>query len=151
MVLLAIRDNRLYRDSFDTFEDYCRERWGMRRDYAYRLMDAAGVVGNLKMSPIGDILPATESQARPLSLLSPAEQVDAWQAVIEAAGESKITAGQVQRKTCSPSQSVRRGHPHSGCPILCRLDRCARFPQKGHGPADARQQALGIVPVLEAG
>lgn len=27
--LMEIRDSRLYRQEFGTFEDYCRERWGM--------------------------------------------------------------------------------------------------------------------------
>ena len=26
--LLAIRDKRLYRQGFGTFEDYCKDRWG---------------------------------------------------------------------------------------------------------------------------
>jgi len=29
--LLAVRDRRLYRESHRTFEDYCRERWGLER------------------------------------------------------------------------------------------------------------------------
>ena len=99
--LMAIRDGRLYRESHSTFEAYCTSRWGMSRPYAYNLMDAAGVVINLRMSAIADILPVTESQARPLAALLPTEQVKAWQAVIDAAGENKITAGQVQQAVLS--------------------------------------------------
>ena len=40
-------------------------------------MDAAKVVGHL--SPMGDILPASERQARPLTRLEPAQQHEAWQ------------------------------------------------------------------------
>ncbi len=36
-------------------------------------------------------------QARPLTVLPPDEQAQAWQAVIEAAGNNRITAGQVQQ------------------------------------------------------
>lgn len=43
--LLAIRDERLYRETHATFEDYCRDRWGMTAPRAYQLMDAAKVVG----------------------------------------------------------------------------------------------------------
>ena len=64
-------DAKLYRASYGTFEDYCRERWGMKRAHAYRLIESSAVVGNL--SPIGDI-PATESQARPLAKLPAEEQ-----------------------------------------------------------------------------
>ena len=61
-----------------TFEEYCKERWGMNRAHAYRLIDAAEVVNNL--SPIGDI-PVNESQARPLTQLNdnPALQREACQ------------------------------------------------------------------------
>ena len=46
---------------------YCRERWDMGRNYANRQIAAAQVIENLV--PIGTILPATESQARPLTKL----------------------------------------------------------------------------------
>jgi hypothetical protein len=62
--LLEIRDSRLYRANFKTFEEYCRERWKMSKPQAYRLVDAAEVSKNL--SPIGDIQPTHESQVRPL-------------------------------------------------------------------------------------
>jgi len=42
--LLTIRDNRLYRSSFSTFEDYCKERWGMTSRRAGQLIDAYEVV-----------------------------------------------------------------------------------------------------------
>ena len=35
--LLTIRDKRLYQEQWATFEDYCRERWGMVRRQADRL------------------------------------------------------------------------------------------------------------------
>ena len=73
--LLTIRDSRLYRLDYTTFEDYCRDRWEMERAHAYRLIDSAKVVANL--SPIGDI-PRTESQARPLTSLPPEAQHIAW-------------------------------------------------------------------------
>jgi len=69
--LSEIRDKRLYRFGFDTFEDYCQKRWQLSRSYAYRLIEAAGVVRNL--SPIGNT-PTHESQVRPLSRLEPAQQ-----------------------------------------------------------------------------
>lgn len=51
--LLEIRDARLYRQEFGTFEDYCRERWGMSRIHAHRMIEAAAVTNNLL--PIGNI------------------------------------------------------------------------------------------------
>ena len=91
--LLEIRDKRLYRQEYSTFEDYCREQWGMSRIHAHRMIEAAYVTNNLL--PIGNILPRTESQARPLASLEPAEQVEAWKRVITSTPEGKITAAVV--------------------------------------------------------
>lgn len=96
--LLAIRDGRLYRERYRTFEVYCSERWEMSKPQATRLICSARVIENLV--PIGTVLPATESQARPLTTI-PMEQVgDVWQEVIETApknddGEPIITAKHV--------------------------------------------------------
>lgn len=92
--LLAIRDKRLYRQDFGTFEEYCQQRWGMERAHAYRLIDSAKVVNTL--SPIGDILPATESQARPLAKLEPELQAVVWQKAVETAPNGKVTAAHVE-------------------------------------------------------
>jgi hypothetical protein len=60
--LEEIRDARLYKADFKTFEDYCTHKWGFKRAHAHRLIEAAGIANEL--SPIGDI--KTESQAREL-------------------------------------------------------------------------------------
>lgn len=92
--LAAIRDSRLYRDTHGTFEEYCREKWGVSRVHAFRVIEAASVAENLL--PIGNILPTTESQARPLTRLSPADQVAAWQVAVETAPNGKVTAAHVE-------------------------------------------------------
>ena len=97
--LMAIRDDprRLYR-RFGTFEEYCQKRWEWRQSQVYRLMDAAEVVRNLKSSPIGELLPANEAQARPLTTLkTPEDQREAWEAVIRETGGENITAAQVEK------------------------------------------------------
>lgn len=86
--LLTIRDGRLYRDEYATFEAYCEERWEMKRRYAYYLIDSAKVVDALSVHNCAQ-LPATESQARPLTTI-PMEQVgDVWQEAIETAPKAK--------------------------------------------------------------
>lgn len=62
--LAEIRDARLYRESHGTFEEYCREKWGMNPRYANRVIGAALVAENL--GPMG---PTTERQARELAPL----------------------------------------------------------------------------------
>lgn len=93
--LLAIRDARLYRLTHGTFEDYCRERWGMERNYANKLVAAASVMEDL--GTVVPILPANESQARPLTALdTPEERQTAWQRAVETAPEGKVTGRHVQ-------------------------------------------------------
>jgi hypothetical protein len=77
--LARIKTEKLYRADYDSFEAYCKARWGFARAHAYRLIDAAKVVENV--SPIGDI--PKESQARELARLPADQQQDAWQEVIE--------------------------------------------------------------------
>lgn len=48
MALAKIRDQRLYRIQYPTFEDYLLRVWDMARARAYQLMEAADVHGNLK-------------------------------------------------------------------------------------------------------
>ncbi len=78
MALTVIRDNRLYRETHKTFEDYCKDRWDMSINYADRLMRSTKTIENLKTVPIGT-LPITESQARPLITLEPEQQKEAWE------------------------------------------------------------------------
>lgn len=90
--LLEIRDSRLYRQTFGTFEEYCRDRWGFTRMRASQLISAAEVVGNVKkfLQP-----PTTESHTYPLRHLEPEQQRAAWQRAIETAPNGKITAAHV--------------------------------------------------------
>ena len=82
--LLRIRDSRLYRDTHRTFNDYCRDRWGMSRSYAHRMIEGAKTADNLL--PIGNT-PVNEAQARPLTRLEPERQDAAWQEAVETAPE----------------------------------------------------------------
>lgn len=93
--LLKIRDGRLYREDYATFEEYCRGRWRMTRQHANRMIAAAEVVGYLE--PIGSILPITESQARALTPLSPDQQREVWARAVEFAPDGKITGAHVKR------------------------------------------------------
>jgi hypothetical protein len=92
--LKEIRDNRLYRQAlFDSFEAYTRARWDMGKSHAYRLIKFYEVIYNL--SPIGDKLPANESQARPLAQLDSIEQRRIWKAIIKSGME--LTARNIKK------------------------------------------------------
>lgn len=92
--LLAIRDARLYRAEHATFEDYCRERWQMGRNYVNKLISATEAVANL--GTVVPILPSSERQARPLTSLEPQQQREAWQRAVDTAPNGKVTAAHVK-------------------------------------------------------
>ncbi|HEY6723811.1 MAG TPA: hypothetical protein VI197_07255 [Polyangiaceae bacterium] len=72
--LTRIRDAKLYAEEFGTFEAYCRERWGMSKTHANRLIASADVAANV--TPIG-VIP-NEAQARELAKLPTEKQPEAW-------------------------------------------------------------------------
>lgn len=92
--LLRIRNERLYRAEFGTFQEYCEARWQMSRGHAHRMIEAAGVAENL--SPIGD-KPVSESITRSLAPLTPKQQREVWQEASDTAKEpGKPTAKEVK-------------------------------------------------------
>lgn len=91
--LLAIRDNRLYRQDYSTFEDYCRERWEMTPQHAGRMIQAAKITANLE--PMGSI-PSSERQARELAPLEPDAQRIVWEVVQQTAPDGRVTAAHVK-------------------------------------------------------
>jgi hypothetical protein len=95
--LLAIRDQRLYRGSFGTFEEYCLQRWGISRPRAYQLMDASQVIRNLSTcvdntGNTGITFPTNEAQARALGKLPAELRAAAWEQVVTAVPPDRITA-----------------------------------------------------------
>ena len=62
--LLEVRDSRLYRANYATFESYCADRWNMVASRARQLIAAANTVGNL--SSVTTVTPANERTAREL-------------------------------------------------------------------------------------
>lgn len=93
--LMEIQRNGLHQLSHETFEDYCRDRFGFERAHAYRLMDSVKVVDVLP--PTGDV-PTSERQARELVplLKRPKLLREAWAQALETAGEGRLTAAHVR-------------------------------------------------------
>ena len=93
--LLRIRERRLSRGAYPTFEMYCRERWGIGRSYAWRLIGAAE---RLNLLPADRSLPRpiNEFQIRPFLKLAPEAFPRAWQRVTERAKDGKVTSSLVQ-------------------------------------------------------
>lgn len=93
--LLTIRDDRLYRATHSSFEDYCRERWGFSRVHAHRQIEAAKLAALL---PTGNA-PTSERAARELApLLRDAGEeavVEVWRQLRSEHGP-KVTAEKVR-------------------------------------------------------
>lgn len=85
-----IRDNRLYRVTHASFEDYASDRWGLSRPRAYELMAAAALVS--AMADSGLPLPDNERQARELARLPEDQRDELWLRVLELTGGQPTAA-----------------------------------------------------------
>jgi ParB family chromosome partitioning protein len=87
MALDEIRQKRLYRADYPTFQDYLEKKWGWGKSYGYMLIESANAVKSLppEMSTIVD----TEGQARELVKV-PTEKREA---VVRAAEASAMAKG----------------------------------------------------------
>jgi predicted Rdx family selenoprotein len=96
--LLDIREKRLYRQSYSTFADYCRERWTLSARYAHQLIDSVEVVNDLRKCAIAhfETLPQTESVVRPLVNLITEDRQTVWEQSCQKAN-GHPTAEQVQQ------------------------------------------------------
>jgi DNA modification methylase len=101
--MLTIRDARLYRATHGTFEAYCRERWGLSKTHANRMIEAADVAGDL--TPTG-VIPTAERQTRPLAPLGPNERRAAWTLAVESAPNGRPTGAMVRAAVDGLSRDV---------------------------------------------
>lgn len=89
--LMCISEEGLYRATHSTFEQYCREKWGITARYANRLMLADAVMENIKSEQLVSSEPAAvpenEAQARPLAVLTPPQQIEAAKIVAKKTGK----------------------------------------------------------------
>jgi hypothetical protein len=98
--LKEIRDRRLYRSSHETFESYCRERFGFTRQAANYLIAGASIYENLTTNGC-QILPTSERQVRSLNGLESIHQSKIWTKAVDVAGgvvpSSRIVRDEVRR------------------------------------------------------
>jgi hypothetical protein len=123
--LSEIRASRLYRETHETFETYCRERWGFTGRRARQLMTAAEV---------GTIVPVeNEAQARELGPLLRSGEVellaDVWRGLRERYPDEKLTAERLRsvvarelaRSGREQTAETKRTRPRPG---LVRYETC---------------------------
>jgi hypothetical protein len=108
--LLDIRDAGQYRDAgFDTFDDYCKVRWGFGKSWASEHIAGARVVEAIAVRD-REQRPANLTQAKPLIPLlnsqGEAAVRDAWDEIVEAHdGDGAITGREI-RSYLDPTSSV---------------------------------------------
>ena len=103
---------RLYREDHDTFEDYCKNRWGISRSRAYQLMSAIKAARNVSTMVEGGIpfvTPQSERQIRTLAALPPEKQIAAWDRAIEETGGLQPTARHLDTVARTMAQEERTG------------------------------------------
>ncbi len=88
-----IKSKKLYKGAYDTYEEYCRKRWGFTPQHANRLISAAKIEDKIKSEPTGSVSPQTESQIRALSK-SKNPEID-WKDIQEATGKEQPTAKEI--------------------------------------------------------
>ncbi len=94
LALKEIQDQRLYRRTDKTFEDYLQRSMGLSRPYAYNLIESAKLMRELRTSVEVDkaSLPKNEAQARELIRIEPSRRVEVWKKVVDLAGDKPFTA-----------------------------------------------------------
>lgn len=106
--LSTIHERNLYRKDFQSFSDYCRDKWGLARRTAYQRLAVYQVYENIREAYAddeitADTLPANEYQLRQLlPLHTPELQRQAWQRALslweeESDHTGKITAEIVKK------------------------------------------------------
>ena len=95
--LMAIRDNRLYREEFRSFDNYLEARWKLSRSHVSRLISGAAVASELlRIGNISDAVPLPAptalSQVVPYIGLEPDAQRQAYAAAVQASGGGVPTA-----------------------------------------------------------
>ena len=89
-----IRVNRLYREHYRSFEEYCFKRWGFGGKRGYQYIGASKAAESLSTKV--DIAPTNECQMRPLVGLSDDQAVEAWKLAEKKAEKREITGRLVQ-------------------------------------------------------
>lgn len=100
LALVKVRDGRLYREQYGTFEEYCQRRWGLSRRRSYQLMDAANVVQEIEADVYHGTHatpPRSERQARELGRAPEGERSKVWRETQERHGSDQPPARVVRK------------------------------------------------------
>ncbi|MDE2101097.1 MAG: hypothetical protein KGL39_27870 [Patescibacteria group bacterium] len=97
--LAEISAQKLYKEKYGSFEEYCEERWGFSARRGWQFVAWSAVEKDLVAGPgpAPEVLPQSESQARPLAKLEPEARREVWDAAVKKApAPSQVTAKHVE-------------------------------------------------------
>ncbi len=105
--LVEIRDHKLWRSRFESFEEYCESRWSFKRSRASQIINAFEVAKSIQPTSQGGVTtvtgsrevafsPANEGQVRPLISLPPAERQAVWDEAVKLASGRQPTSTDVE-------------------------------------------------------
>lgn len=112
--LLEIKETHLWREKYESFDDYCEKKWGWGRKRANQLISASVVVKGLTKETATIV--ATESQVRALSKVPAEKRVE----VLEKARESgkpitaKVITETHENKEKDSNLVLPGGRPNAG-------------------------------------
>jgi hypothetical protein len=102
LALMEIKDGKLYKDKFSSFEEYCQSRWGWGRHRALQLIESAEIANELPKTVLRKL--NNSEQALALKNVPKEERIE----VIEKASENgkSLTAESIKRtgSKCPPKK-----------------------------------------------
>lgn len=115
--LALIREQKLHRETHETFEAYVEARWGWTASRARQLIGAAEAVRSIES--VTTVTPTNEAQARELAPVPAEHRAEVWQEAVEKSG-GKPTAKHV-REAGVPFRP-KMPQPRKVIPIATRKD-----------------------------
>jgi ribosomal protein L17 len=114
--LMTIKNDELYSDKYETFDEYLRVRWEMSRSHAYNLIGSTEVYDELSAMADITIKPTNERQIRSLISVPKNKLAVTWKKVVKEADGKPVTAKLVNqvaaefkpRKTGKPTKAAKK-------------------------------------------
>lgn len=137
--LLKIKEAKLYRQTYTTWESYLQSRWGMSDSQSMRLISASQICREIAAS--GVTPPQIESHARELRIVPEGERAKVWQEITTEIPAEQLTAEQIADKV---AERVKRK------PKRARHKKPANVKLKGKGWKVTIERTTASVDVVAA-
>lgn len=133
--LERVRDLRLYREKFTSFDEYCQKRWGMQRRYADMLISSARVAKSLTLKVRTIVL--KPGQLREVAKVPEARREEV---IIEASKSGAVTA----KSITAASKAIEKRDDTA--PVLDKIGR--KVPDKARPMWDRAPEVLEMMKSL---